>query len=49
MLKENTSLMNTRSYCQQAQGDIPDDKTSSPSTADAIKHSMSDDLTLCCQ
>ena len=47
--KKKTSLMNARSNCKQAQGEIHDDKTSSLSTPDVIKHSMPNDLILCCQ
>ena len=53
MQKEDTSLMtqwmNASSYKKQAQGKIPDDKSWSLSTGDFIKHSMSDNLILCCQ
>ena len=49
MHKKDTYLMNARSYCKQAHGEIPDDKTSSISTREVIKQSMSDDLILCCQ
>ena len=38
--------MNARSYWKQAQGDIPEDKTSSLSTRDVIKDKMTDDFIL---
>ena len=49
MQKQDLSLMNARSYWKQAQGEIPDDKASSLSARDVIKHSNCDDLILCCQ
>ena len=36
-------------YWKQVQSEIPDYETSSLSTRDVIKHSMSDDSILCCQ
>ena len=49
MQKEHTSLMKAPNYRKKAQGEIPDDKTSSLSTRDVTKHSMSAALILCRQ
>ena len=41
MQKGDTSLMNALNYWQEAHGETPDDKTSSLSTRDVFKHSIS--------
>ena len=48
MQKEDTFLMNAHSYWQQAQGEIPDERTSNLLKFD-VKNSTSDDLILCGQ
>ena len=48
-MQKDRSLMNAHIYWKQAQGEIHDNKTSSLSTGDVIKHSISDDLILFCQ
>ena len=44
---EDTSRIKANSYWKQAQGEIPDEKTSSLSTRDVNKHSLSHDLIPC--
>ena len=41
--------MNARSYGKQAQGEILNDKTTSHTTGDVIKHNMCEEKIICCQ